>query len=255
MADLPDLTTGDIGFCAYWNAIDQGEVGSVDPEEALSDGRIEEYTLYDNGWEAESYNSVTGRDIKVRAKTDGWFVAYMDRTEEFESNVGSPSDARGPWDLGNDWTDWNNNSDFVENTLADAINSVASELENWDSISFDYSDVGLYNFEYSDSAGITGMSTQEQDYEGFPDNTSGFVYTDGTTIDWAACAGSTNGSSGTTVEFEGSEVADGGSSHGALDILDAGLIEDEGTEYQMTISGDEFEDTAYAHGDVLLIWT
>lgn len=254
MATLPDLDTANIGFCAYWNAIDQGGVGTIDPEEALSDGNINEYTLYDNGWEASSYTSVTGREFKIRAKSDGWFVAYMDRSESFATNAGNQDNVRGPWDLANNWTNSGNNANFVSNSLSSAIQSAASQLSNWDSITFNHSDVGLYNFEYSSATGITGMSTAASTYESNQSDTCGVLYTEGTTVDWAAAFGSGNGDA-PAVDFEGSSVIDNSGGYGALDLLAAGLIPNAATEYQMYMQSNAgYQDSASATGCVLFIW-
>lgn len=251
MATLPDLDTSNIGFCAYWNAIDQGGVGSIDPEDALSDGNINDYTLYDNGWEATSYTSVTGREFKIRCKSDGWFVAYMDRSENFTVTTGSPDNARGPWDLANDWTQ-GANSNFVSNSLSEAIRSAASNLGNWGSITFNHSDVGLYNFEFSSATGITGMSSAAStSYEqGDQSQTSGVLYTSGTTINWAT-AFANNGQT----DFEGSTITSNTGEYGALDLLAAGLVPDAGTEYQMYINTNAgYDNTSTVNGNVLFIW-
>lgn len=254
MADLPDLDTTSAGFTAYWNAIDQGGVGTIDPEEALSDGRINEYTLYDNGWEASSYTSQTGRVIKVRAKTDGWFVAYMDRTESFVTQEGNQSNVRGPWDIANNWTSAGNTPNYVSNTLSNAIQSLASQLSNWDSITFNHSDVGLYNFEYSSATGITGMSNGGGGYESNYSRTSGVLYTSGTTVNWAAAFGSGSGNI-PNVDFEGGDVVTNGGQYGALDLIAAGLIPNEATEYQMsTAVNTSYKDSADVTGGVLFIW-
>jgi len=254
MADLPDLDTTSIGFCAYWNAIDQGGVGTIDPEEVLSDRRINNYTLYDNGWEAESYTSITGREIKMRAKSDGWFVAYMDRSENYATRVNHPDSVRGPWDISNDWTD-RNNSSYVSNALSEAIRSAASYLSNWNSITFNHSDVGLYNFEYSTATGITGMSSATNtDYDGSDSNTCGVLYTEGTTVNWATAFGQSYGSDA-NVNFEGSTIVGDGEEYGALDLIAAGLIPNAATEYQMYVQANSYESNLDdSNGNVLFIW-
>lgn len=152
MADLPDLDTTAISFVAFWNAIDQGGVDAIDPEDCLSDGAIQEYTLYDNGWEGEYTLPGTGNDATVRVKSDGWFVAYLDRTEVYTQTVGDPSNIPGPWDVLFDWTNPSSTvSDLENNTLERSINALAQELDNWDDILYVDSDVGLYDYWVSDA--------------------------------------------------------------------------------------------------------
>lgn len=257
MADLPDLDESNIGMCAYWNAIDDGGVGNVNPEDGLSDGSIGEYTLYDNGWETEDYTSATGRSIKVRAKTDGWIVAYMDRTNEYEESKDSKSDVRGYWDLGNDWSA-NSAADFVENTLATAIDNVRSEYENSGSMDFSFDDVGLYNFEFTDATNITGLSSS---IDSETNNDYGFLYTEGTDLEYLAVAGRATGHVFETddwsaeVSIEGERVTyknGSGTTYGSLDGLDTGIVSSSGTEYVVTLNGTKFD--CVATGTVVGIW-
>jgi hypothetical protein len=182
MAVLPDLDTTQISFIAFWNAIDQGGVSSIDPEDALSDGRINSYTLYDNGWEGSYSLPNISRSVTVRVKSDGWLIAYMDQTEDFTLDTGSPP--HGPWDILNDWTDYQTGSgslsaisDLQTNNLERCIQSLYSNLGNSESITYNSSDVDLYDYLYN-SAGeyvLYSSTLSAYSYENKSD-TQAFLY-------------------------------------------------------------------------------
>jgi hypothetical protein len=251
MATLPDLDTSNISYIAYWNAIDQGGIGSIDPEEVLSDGNINSYTLYDNGIQIDSYSTPTGRNIQARVKTDGWIVAYLDRTENYGTLSGSVQ--RGWWDFANDWTDALNLSSFTNNTLERAIYSLHSQLSNSGSITYNTSDVALYNYEYPDATATTGMAMKTEN-----DNskTSGFSYTSSTTIyAGAAVATAYNNNTGSNyarAKFEGTKIAEVSDSinYGSIDLVGDGYIPNSGTEYQATNN----TNWATVELDIIIMW-
>lgn len=172
MADLPDLDTTDKTFTAFWNALDYG-VTSIDPEEALSAGKITEYTLYDNGWEGK-YSNESGLDLGIRVKSDGWFVAYLFDTEQTATDTSNLGDLYGIWDILPDWHQFNAQSGLTENTLERAIQSLASELSNWGDIIYNPADVGLYDYSHPDAGEYVVVSGS---YSGGT-TTSAYTYSD-----------------------------------------------------------------------------
>jgi len=235
MADLPNINTSNIGFIAYWSAINDGGVSSINASEALSDPNIQSYTLYDNGWEAV-YSSTTGRNITVRVKQDGWFVAYIDRTNTFTQSASSKPN--GYYDIINNWTNSGSNiSAFPVNTLERAIHSLQGGLSNSGSITYNSSDVGLYNYGYPSTSTVTEMGTQTGGSA-----TSGFIYTSGVTLLYVS-----GQAVGGNVSFEGTTIENNGNPS-SLDILSSGLIPNSGTEYDMSLS------SGNANGSILVLW-
>jgi len=190
MSDLPDLDTSRISYLRYWNAIDQGGVSSIDPEEVVSQSNVESYTLYDNG--VTGYITLpTGRTAEFRVKNDGWFVVYLDRTRNFVQHASDPSNARGTWDIANNWTDSTSNEALSSGgSLITRLNDLAQELSNYGSITYTAADVGLYNYEYTDATNLTLFSQIDTGNSG-KTVTTGFIRTSGTTrsehVMW--CAG------------------------------------------------------------------
>jgi len=206
MATLPDLNTGSIGFIAYWNVEDQGGLdGSQwDVDEVLSDGRINNYTLYDNGVEG-SYTFPNGRDGSFRVKNDGWFITYIDRSNPGEGATATqnPDNARGEWDIAHDWTSTGTISGVNSNTMARGINSLQNNLVNSNGITFNWGDVGLYHYGYA-ADGATNVTllcdrarANSGSYNTSTDTDLGsFIYTSDTTMHAAYSAASGNGASG-----------------------------------------------------------
>lgn len=253
MTDLPDLDTTNIGYIAYWNAIDDGGVGSIDPEEVLSSDRIEEYTLYDNGIHIDKYRmevsqNSSGQDnwdqsrervVEARIKTDGWIIVYLDGTEDTGSIT-------GPFDIHKDWSylDSNNSAEVSPLTLERAIDRLASELDNYGSMTVNYSDMGLYNYDYESATATTLMAWE--DYSDTSNPSGEFSYTSGTTIHAAYAYGSVRYGD---IEFEGVTIASV-EENGALELLDNGLIPDADTSYAVTITNSQDFHTY----NILVIW-
>lgn len=241
MSTLPDITTSGVGYIAYWNAINDGGVGSITASDALTDGNIQSYTLYDNGFTAQYTTPNVGRTITVRVKQDGWFVAYMDRTNQFVQNASTKPN--GYYDLVDNWTDNSNEVNaFPINSLERSINSLQSNLSNSGSITYNSSDVGLYNYQYSSATTSTMFGTHRSTTVNF---TSGLIYTSGTTVLYAAATGKGNNN----IKFEGTVIQSNGNPS-SLDILSSGLIPNSQTEYNMTSN-------TYGNiiGSVLTIWS
>lgn len=182
MAELPDINTSEVSFIAFWNAIDSGGVSSIEPEDALTDGSIQNYTLYDNGWEGD-YSLENGRTAKVRIKSDGWLVAYLDRTEYYDQSASRP-DVNGPWDAF-EWNVSGDTFDITNNSLERAIASLQGQLSNSGDIGYVSGDVGLYDYSRSDYTGWAVYTT----YLSGSTKTYGLLHT-GVTIEDAVLLGS-----------------------------------------------------------------
>lgn len=245
MSTLPDLDTSNISFIAFWNAINDGEVSSIDPEEALSDGSIEEYTLYDNGW--EGLYSLSNRVITVRVKSDGWFVAYIDRTDNYAQDRDmSITAVSGHYDVLNGL-----NSSLDNNGLESSIESLQAELSV--GTFFQATDVGLYYY----PAPATNI-TRLYSYDGSSGGTHGFLYSSAD-LHYAVAMGhadATYKNNGliSEVDFEGTTIAissDFNDGYGVLDI--SGMVSPE-TEYSINVSPDQ-GNYASNWAEVLLVWS
>lgn len=154
MSDLPDLDTDEISFIGFWNAIDDGGVDSIEPEDCLDNDNLQEYTLYDNGWDGKyefDYHEGGPREFDVRVKSDGWFIAYLDRTENYSIKDERPN-INGPWDIIYDWTG-STNENLDRNVLTEIIDSLRSDQDNSGDMSFAHQDVGLYEYSREDYDG------------------------------------------------------------------------------------------------------
>lgn len=246
MADLPDLNTDNVSVLSYWNAISDGGASDIDPEEVLSDGNIQDYTLYDNGVEINNYSTVTGRSAKARVKSDGWFVVWMDDTVELVENSGGKPE--GPWSIVDDWTEGpvdSDNNDYpksaTDHTLVDAISSMVNELSNSAGISFSNSDAGFYNYLSPDSDVTTIKHCYIFMDDSYPKSAS-FGPTDGTTIAFAYAAGHcTNDSqynSFTEVTIGGNHVVnvtDTSKRYSAYDLQNRGMMPSNGNTTSFTV--------------------
>jgi len=261
MADLPDLDTSSTGYVAYWNAIDNG-ASEIDPTEVTSEPAVMSYTLYDNGLEGTYDLSYHISDLPTdhtptatfRVKTDGWFAVYLDRTENFKvahNNGGSGNnpdysqETDGWWRIDPRWAQcgyydgaggWHRVGPaptITQNGLFRAINRLHQELSNSAVITFNYSDVGLWDYQHSPTA--TTLFTDQNILDGT--HSCEFSYSDGTTIERGVALGSgscrTGYSRRATVSFEGIDVMDcydEAPELGSYNITD--VITNSGTLYQ-----------------------
>jgi len=268
MSDLPDLDTNNVSFVAYWNAIDDGGVGQIDPEETLTSSYVNSYDIYDNGVVID-YESLIGRDygrnklysdgkpITVRVKTDGWFVAYLDSGSDFATQ--SASRISGMYDVAASWENPESVAEYSQNTLERAINDLQSELDNSGNISYNTSDVGLYNYQNESASNINGTSLF-----GGSSGTGGFSYTPNTTLYEAIAAGcgSSRSNFGTSGSFEGTTLFSfsGGNNNnferhfGAVDMLANDLIPSDGTEYQSSFSTSGDSSVSNAQIVTIILW-
>lgn len=274
MATLPDLDTSTTSFVAYWNALNHG-VNDINPDDVLTDNNVQSYTLYDNGVIVQ-YAGANGRTFPVRVKEDGWFVAYIDRTEE--ANTGqNDSPPRGPWDVINGWTSYNSTGSITQNALERAINDLQASLGNSDNITYSTADVSLYNYEYTSATTVSmlGDAYSENGNDRTTTHTARFSYTSSTTLEWAFSTGAAyfNASGGgngsgesawsdgtqiTYAEYTGSDNYGSSDVHyGTLELLSSGRISQSATNYghDLTVSTNQYSGTAYANGHVLIMWS
>lgn len=271
MSDLPDLNTDSIGFIAYFNIVDDGNLSqSFDITEILNSGNVSTSELYDNGVEG-TYNDANGTTINFRGKDDGWVITWRGRDGVDQPQQNSPP--RGKWDFVRDWSDPLNNTPSIStNTLERAINDLVSQLSVSSSISYSSSKVGLYNYEFPDATTATLLEVQRYDGNNNDyDVTSGITFTPDTTLydHWGLVGiendgSGSNSSFGTTeAKFDGTQLAyvsvSGFNSYGegyaARDLIakDLGTATD-GTQHpaQLKVHGDY----GYAAGSLthLVVW-
>lgn len=209
MTELPDIDTADVSFIGYYNVIDQGGVSTIDPETALTADRIVEYTLYDNGWEAD-FEFRNKRLATARMKSDGWVAVYFDRTENLSGTTSEDGDQflrnerdrgeyQGPFDIINNWNAWDSydtgsgtevdrtypNVEFDYSEMHAAIADIVDNLDS--TVDFDYEDVGIYNYQHEAASATTFLwnyivGSHSADYveDGTPYGR--YLYTDGTDI-------------------------------------------------------------------------
>jgi hypothetical protein len=260
MATLPDIDTTKASFLAYWNALDQGGLADIAPEETLNSGNVTSSAYYDNGVTG-TYELLNGRKGYFRVKSDGWIVTYLDRRENYYITAGTMHDdpLRGSWDVLNSWEAESSPASIQQNALERAINNLFTNLSNSGNGTYDFRDVGLYNYEYDGASTVTNLSTGLNQPGGSGQfRTTGFSYTSETTRHYhsAATAGRKNSWSGGpasgTVTFETATVLDtdqcdsSGSYEYApvyysIDVMGEGLAPNSGTEYNATwsTSGDD----------------
>ena len=229
MADFPDLNTDVIGFIAFWNAFDHG-VSEIDPTEVLDYPGVNTFEQFDNGVQGtvtRGYARKT-RDLNFRVKDDGWFIIWIDRTNDFAVNSGNPPDNYG--DLVNDWTSVSNASELPVTTFSAEINQLQQRLSNSGSITFDHADVGYFNFEF-DTATRIGLAAFNisGDFSN-PRKTAGIAYAAGTTRFYHAAFGAitSQGQQG-RARFAGVTLVDGDANRaGIVDVIADGLMPNAG---------------------------
>lgn len=227
MSDLPDLDTSQVSYISYWNVIDDGGVSSFDPSDVLTDGNIQEYTLYDNGIHIDRY-STGWREIQARVKSDGWFIAYLDRTNDPEN------EEIGPWEI----LDLSSNPDPSRLATETTIQSLQSNLSNSGNVTFNYSDVSLYNYEYPDASNLTIFFKANFG----PSESNEFSYTSGTTIK-EAYARADDG----TMAIEGYEL------NNIRDLLADNIIPNADTFYAVENTSGTYDRGPDAY--VMILWS
>lgn len=189
MADLPDLDTSVIGFIAFWNALDHG-VADIDPTEVLDYAEIETFEQFDNGVQGTLSHNMSGkiRTYRWRVKDDGWFIVWIDRTNQFATQQGDADNLDGYYDIYH-WSNPGGNPPALPRTgLSDEINALRQRLSNSGSITFNHADVGYFNYEFDTATRFAVASIQRQS-KGGPSVFPGIAYADGTTRFYHAATG------------------------------------------------------------------
>jgi len=247
MANLPDLNPAEIGIIAFWNALDHWKgtgVQSIDPTDCI--GVFDEYDVYDNG--IQGWKSlVSGRHFNARVKTDGWMVAWIDRTNTFAYPSKPASDFgenahKGYYDILYNW--FHGYSSITQTTLSYLISLLYNALSN--KADFDYSneDVGHYCYEYPDANVMTLLGI----YSSGSEKTGYLQYTEGTTLFYAAVAGATgvNCSGACKNNFDGITIAQGNNKKGTADIIAEGWMPEPLIDHTMR--------AAFSQISALIIW-
>ena len=216
MANMSDLDTTGIGIIAFWNALDHRVVpgvGDVDPTDCIA--IFSSYDVYDNG--IEGYKALgSGRYFHARVKSDGWMVAWIDRTNTFAYPNKAAADFgedahKGYYDILWNWFSGTQISN-TETTLSYLVSQLYDQLSNKDSFTFSALDVGHYSYEYSSASVLTAISLGC----GHASKTGNVQYTSGTTLYYAAVTGKGYGGGCETpnaqVSFKGHSLV----SHGVL---------------------------------------
>lgn len=282
MTNLPDLDTSNVSYLAYWNAIEQGGIGSISPEEVVSQEGVTEYTLYDNGVVGKFDLSVVANaktgdtdmtqtngipSATFRVKSDGWFTVYVDDTENFKLDhrtdsqlypMEIPPEVNGWWNVCPIWAQHRNgqpDANIADNGLSYTIRLLQAELSNSGNISFQNADVGLYNYQYEQATNSTTLSTYRYYNDG--GGAFEFTYTDSTdlhaAVATAACSDNDYQGNSTSIDFGGTQMAYGqnNTGFGTWDLLANGVIPNSETQYGHTInhgSGD-------AHAATFFLWS
>lgn len=198
MANMSDLDTTGIGIIAFWNALDHWTgpgANEIDPTDCIA--IFSSYDVYDNG--IEGYKALgSGRYFHARVKSDGWMVAWIDRTNTFAYPNKAASDFgedahKGYYDILWDWIDPGANISSTQTTLSYLISLLYNSLSNKTDFTFSDADVGHYCYEYRDANVLT--LTSKKLHVGLPWGITvtyeGFIrYTAGTNIYHAAVAAS-----------------------------------------------------------------
>ena len=252
MANMSDLDTTGIGIIAFWNALDHW-VGSgtneIDPTDCI--GVFDSYDVYDNG--IEGYKALgSGRYFHARVKSDGWMVAWIDRTNTFFYPTKPLSDfgesgRKGYYDILWDWAEDAANISSTQTTLSYLISLLYNALSNKTDFSYASADVGHYCYEFPDANVMTLIGNSCE-------CTGTIQYTNGTILHYAVCAGSGWGYSDdhAVVKFAGNTLLDTGpgSMCGVADILAENWMPNPLTPYDLYI-----ERGVRAAGAILVFWS
>lgn len=230
MATLPDLDTTRIGPIAFWNATNHG-ISDVDPTEVLSDANINSYTQYDNGVDGTYGRSRRhgSREFNFRVKSDGWFIAWLDRTNDTGTSL-DESTAIGEYDFIDDWTYGNSNDSRDIRALPNSVGSqIISDLNNELSTSgtFNHSDVGYYYYTAEAATTMTFMAEAEVDGGNI---NGGLSYTSDATRHTHLMTAVYQHTSD-HVNFDGNTVEQNSATCGVADILGRTLMPNSGTTY------------------------
>jgi len=243
MANLPDLDTSKVSYIAYWNHLDNG-ASEITPMDTTSWGRINNYTLYDNGIEGE-WSIPNGDTGKFRVKNDGWILTWVPAQESIGptqsvNNIQTPMSVIG-------WQNQGTCSTLGQNRLAKGIQSLRNQLSSSGTSTFNFGDVGLYAYHAQSATNATVLSAARSD-EFNSTGDYGWLYTSGTNLVRGRYGGrSDNGSM--TVNKTGDKVHNSGG--GVVDILANNYEPDTaGSEVTYEIEADSYDSA----GHTLICW-
>lgn len=208
--NIPDLTTSNVGWIAYYNVVNNTNVTESD----LTDGTVEEngdgpaeietmtnqnnenIDYYDNGV-IVTYEGPT-RIVTIRFKTDGWITAHMDRTKNYDIQQGDYADIDGVHDIvhWNDDVAYNGSADasessLVTNTLERSIKTALEQMSIHDtkiSSPYDPNDVELYNYEFDSNNATLLSDAKRGGVDGGGTWNYKFQYTDATQVEYVVIA-------------------------------------------------------------------
>jgi len=263
--NLPDLEPTDIGIIAFWNALDHWKgpgAKSIDPTDCA--GVFDSYDVYDNGiqgWKALG----SGRHFNARVKSDGWMIAWVDRTNSFAYPNKEPSefgeDARkGYYDILWNWFAYSANISSTQTTLSYLISLLYNALSNKSDFDYSDADVGHYCYEYPDANVLTLLSLHRQGGSsgGTRTATAYLHYTEGTILYYAAVTGSSYADGwDASLKFDThtllSHVNEIGSWRAAADILAEGWMPEPLQSHELYVRARD--DSNHSHGSIIIIWS
>ena len=260
MANLSDLATVDIGIIAFWNALDHWigpGANEIDPTQCA--GVFDSVNYYDNG--IEGYKALgSGRYFHARVKSDGWMVAWIDRTNTFSYPTKPASEfgelaRKGYYDILKDWLTYTTNISTTQTTLSYLISLLYNALTNKVDFNYANADVGHYCYEYLDAdvLTLTSKDGSADDWE-----YGQIRYTTGATLYYAACTASAYGHAVTParVKFEGNMLVDWQAESARYGVADIkGWMPNPLTDYELGVyRGILVGYSCKALGAILVIW-
>jgi hypothetical protein len=146
---LPDLDTDTVGWISYWNHLDNG-ADDIDPFAAES--ALTNPESYSNG--VQGLYDWNGENWRVRVKSDGWIIAFLD--------AGEPVVKESAY-----WST-NNLSPADSGAGARVILQIRDELPNTGASTFNVGDVARHNYEYGDATTIHTTAAKNGSNDGSP---------------------------------------------------------------------------------------
>lgn len=200
---LPDLDTSNISWIAFFNYLDNG-ADDIDPFETES--AMDSYNEYSNGVDGViSYSTDQPNvEVKVRAKADGWLIAWHDDTEPLIQIVADYSDQ----DSGH--------YPISSGLLYQSIDSMESALSNSGQVSLSDGDEAVYNYNYPDATTYTCASISNGNGESFSSDI-------GLSSDISVQKMHVGGAASTGISFAGNTVVSAGN-YGYVDPYNQGWI-------------------------------
>jgi len=256
MADLDDLVTADIGIIAFWNALDHRAVvgvGDVDPTDCIA--IFDSYDVYDNG--IEGYKALgSGRYFHARVKSDGWIIAWIDRTNTFgyPNKVGADfgEDARkGYYDILYDWFEGASGISTTYTTLSYLISLLYNALSNKTDFTFLGAAVGHYCYEYPTAVVISLIDILGDGGE----STGNVQYTTGTILHYAVVTALEGVWLTATADFEGIDLISDIEEYPTIGVADiSGWMPDSLTNYSLSVASPA-PPAGAMHACILIIWS